>query len=351
MKKHKKIIMAIVKSLLAGIGVLLFLIGVGWFYVSSIMQPPEIPVHEADDSSTPAYVSAEDALGEYKIDDVPPIPLIHSEERKPLFFTFLIFGLDDGLNADTIMVGAYDGEARQGYIISIPRDTRVDVQRNLQKINSAYAVGRISGRGHEGGVDRLKYEVSTLIGFRPDFYIGVDYKAFIRMVDTVGGVEVSVPFNMIYDDPAQDLHINIPAGLQVLDGQNAMHFAKYRLGNNSRYTISDYQRIENQQQILAAMFAELLTPAAIIKIPEFIRIFNDHVDSDLAMGELLWFANEARLIRGTDALQLFTLPMLGTSGTPQWYELPNQKEVLELINRTINPFIRGITAEDLRIVR
>ncbi|MCL2398142.1 MAG: LCP family protein [Defluviitaleaceae bacterium] len=277
------------------------------------------------------------------------LPLVGTEERKPLFFTFLVFGLDETLNVDTIMLAAYDAVERNAYIINIPRDTLIDVPRNHRKLSSAYHVGILRYGDHEGGVARLKYEVQTLIGFKPDFYISIHTEAFIRAVDVVGGVEIYVPFRKYYDDPYQDLHIDIPAGLQVLDGENAYHFIRYRLGNDRRYNITDYQRMENMQTVINAMFQSLLTPATLLKIPEFISIFNDNVDTDLAYGELLWFANQARLIGGIEALEIYTLPIAGTSGPPQWYELPFAPGILELINRTINPFVQDITARNLRI--
>jgi len=345
------------KTLLISLAALAVIGGIGWVVISNIVRPPEIPVIIAantfpGEALLPDHCKPDgDSDAVSTDDDLSSPQLIRFEERRPSFFTFLIFGLTEGLNANTIMVGAFDAEARQGYIISIPRDTMVDVQRNSRKIVSAYPVGRLGGRGHAGGVEQMGYEVSTLIGFRPDFYISVDYEAFIRMIDAVGGIEIYVPFHMVYDDPYQNLHINLPQGLQILDGQNALYFARYRRGNygGPSQTISDYQRIEHQQQVLAAVLRKLLTPASILQIPEFVGIFNDHVDSDLAMGELLWFANQARNIGGLDALHLYTLPMLGTSGAPHWYELADQEGILELVNRTINPLIRDIAAEDLRI--
>ncbi|MCL2392242.1 MAG: LCP family protein [Oscillospiraceae bacterium] len=364
MSKYKRIIKILVKIVLIATCAIMLIVGAGWLYLRSIMKPPEIPVHSADAAAlgytpvgnrpqvslTPNFAQTEsEPQDDAKEDKTPPPPAMHLENRRPLFFTFLIFGLDESRNADTIMVGAYDGKTQQGYIISIPRDTRVDVQRNNQKINAAYAIGQNRG-GHQGGVDRLKYEVSTVIGFRPDFYISIDYMAFVRMVNAIGGVPIYVPFHMLYDDPDQDLHINIPAGMQVLDGQNALHFARYRLGNDRRFTINDYQRIAHQQQVISALFQELLTPATLLRIPEFVRIFNDHVGTDLAYGELLWFANQVRLV-GTDALALYTLPSHGTSGAPYWYELADMTGIIELVNRTVNPFTHDITSADLRIVR
>lgn len=340
-------------------GVLALAAAIGAVVLNSTIQPPDIPViqaplpHVHTDSG---HAGTENNDGNTYNDeqseaDVTPPVLARYEERRPLFFTFLIFGLTEGLNANTIMVGAYDGEARRGYVISIPRDTLVDVPRNHRKIVAAYPSGMLGGRGHAGGVNRLKDEVASLVGFRPDFYVRVDYEAFVRLVDAVGGVEVYVPFHMRYDDPWQNLHIDIPAGMQLLDGEDALRFARYRRGNRGFPTISDYQRIEHQQQVIAGALQRLLTPAAILQIPEFISIFNSYFSSDLSYGELLWFANEVRQIYGTDDLSFYTIPMLGTSGAPYWYELADQAGILELVNRTINPLMRDITPSDVRIAR
>ncbi|MCL2350415.1 MAG: LCP family protein [Defluviitaleaceae bacterium] len=342
MKKRKKtpIILGVV------FGIILIAVLGGWIYLRGVIQPPEVPNIPVATRPNETSNSAESG------DEATPPNIVQFEERRPDFYTFVIFGLTEGMNANTIMVAAYDAATRQAYLISIPRDTRVDVVRNSRKIVSAYNVGRLGGGGHAGGVERLRYEISTIVGFRPDFYISIDYEAFVRMVDAVGGIEVYVPFHMRYDDPCQNLHIDLQPGLQNLNGQDALRFSRYRRGTSGiSPTISDYQRIEHQQQVLAGVFRELLTPASILRIPEFISIFNSYVDSDLATGELLWFANQARSIGGIDALNLYTLPMTGTSGAPSWYELANENGILELVNRTINPFVRDITSNDIRIAR
>lgn len=361
-KQNRKLRSFIKKTLMFAV-IIQVVVVIGWFAVTNFIQPPEIPIVETaiahapvwENITTQAAMSELDAEEEYNSGYGFYIaPLVDTyAERKPMFFTFLIFGLTEGLNANTIMVAAYDAEADRGYIISIPRDTRVDVQRNNRKVVAAYNVGRRNGGGHEGGVERLKYEVQTLLGFRPDFYVSVDYEAFVRVVDAVGGVEVYVPFHMLYDDPCQDLHIDILAGLQVLNGEDALRFARYRRGNDPRQNITDYKRIEHQQQVIDSIFRSLLTPRTILRIPEFVSIFNNHLTSDLSHGELLWFANQGRsIISDADdgTLEFHTIPMLGTSGAPHWYELADKEGILELVNRTVNPFVRDITASDLRIV-
>ncbi|MCL2386053.1 MAG: LCP family protein [Defluviitaleaceae bacterium] len=279
-------------------------------------------------------------------------PNTHAEgnwTRRETFFTLLIFGYDDGLNTDTIMVAAFDAVERNAYIISIPRDTRIDVGRNVQRLNSAYVIGRrFGGDGHNSGVDQLKREVQTIIGFRPDFYVSVEEDGFVRLIDAIGGVNVNVPFHMRYNDPFQNLRIDIPAGEQHLDGENALHFVRYRIGENNQNTINDTRRMQHQQQLLDAIMQQMLTPARITSIPELMRTYRDHVNTDLTTTQLLWFAEQAR--QGEITLHTYNYPTTSVRLT-HWYEIPNADAALELINRTINPFTQELTMDNLQLAR
>ncbi|MCL2371888.1 MAG: LCP family protein [Defluviitaleaceae bacterium] len=303
---------------------------------------------EPDEAYVPAFKEVEPDPEDALINVDAPVTVAAADEwvRRPEFFTFLIFGHDDGFNTDAIMMAAFDAANRQAYLVSIPRDTRVDVRRSIRRINSAYPAGRISGGGHEGGVDQLKREVQTIIGFRPDFYISIDEAAFVRVIDIIGGVYVTVPFNMRYDDPAQRLHINIPAGHQRLDGRNALHFARYRLGNEQRLTISDHRRMEHHQMLINAIMQELWSPRTITSVPELVRTYRSYVNTDLSAFHLMWFAEQ--FIRDEIELHSYNLPTTSVR-TTSWYEVLMVDETLELINRTINPFTRDITDNMLQI--
>ena len=272
------------------------------------------------------------------------------DDRRDMFFTFLIIGLNEGVNANTVMVASYCGITREANLISIPRDMPVHPTRRGRKLSSSYIAGSGGGRGREGGIAQVQRDVLNVIGFIPDFYVVIDYDAFFNIIDAVGGVEVYVPFNMVYDDPCQNLHINIQPGLQLLNGERALHFARFRLANDTRFTISDYQRIENQQAVVNAVISQLLRPSNILQIPEFVRIFNDSVDTNLTVGNMLWFANQINDIRGTDALSSYTMPTAGTSGAPMWYELLDAPRAVALINRTVNPFYQNIELRDLNVI-
>jgi len=276
-------------------------------------------------------------------------------ERRPLFYTILVYGLDVGFNADTIMLAAFDGQTQQAYLISLPRDTRVYSNRSTgrSKLVVSYSAGRQNGGGHEGGVALLKDEVASLVGFRPDFYVRVDYRAFTRVVDAVGGVYVTIPFRMVYDDPYQNLHINLFPGRQRLNGQQALHFARFRQFNDyCPYfrNFTDFQRQANQQILINSIVNQLLsTPRNIATIPELVRIYREHVTTNMSVLEMAWFVDQAPDLLGGNILSTYTLPIYRTE-RQGWYEIPCKEGILELINRTINPFQQDITAEMLRIV-
>ena len=274
-----------------------------------------------------------------------------AEDRRELFYTFLIVGLDVNAITDTIIVASFDGMSNTANVVSIPRDTRVNVARNYRKINVAHPAGQRFGGAPYGGIRQLKREIRTLIGFEPDFFVEIDLAAFTRIVDAVGGVMIDVPFHMRYDDPFQNLHIDIPAGLQLLDGERALQFARFRNANRGFRAINDYQRMENQQTLIRAMLENLLTPASVLRIPEFIAIFEENVRTDIRAQDMLWFAGRLPEISGIDSLSTHTLPIARNSGPPNWYEFVDKPAALELVNSTINPFTIPIGAGDVDIIQ
>jgi len=334
--------------------------GVGlWRHTVRPPEPPPIyvtlPVHvqptRPQDTTEPAFVEPEPAEEDAEILDALPPFIAEDWQRRERFFTFLIFGLDEGANTDTIMVAGFDEMAGRGYIISIPRDTQVNVQRRVRKINAAYPAGRMHGGGHEGGIEQLKREVQTLIGFRPDFYVCLHMDTVVQIIDAIGGVEINVPFHMRYTrDIYQDLYIDIPAGVQLLDGINAMNFARYRYGDTGFRSITDYTRMEHQQQLLTALFRTVIRPANIPQIPELVRLGYDLLITDLELRHLAWFGQQLAFSTSPDAIETHTLPIRGNTGRAPWYEYPDPQGILDLVNRTINPFTTDITMDMLVMV-
>ena len=308
-----------------------------------MVTPPDIP----DRSTLASGDEAELSLTTLTQTTAPA--RFDEANRKELFYTVLIIGLTEGFNANTIMVASFDGVSGDAALVSIPRDSLVNVNRWHRKIHAAFPIGMQDERGFEGGVAQMQREVMSVIGFVPDFYVVIDYAAFEQIIDAVGGIEIEAPFHMRYDDPCQDLHINILPGLQQMDGRTALHFARYRQSNFGYQDITDYQRIEHQQMVVAAVMNNLFRPANVLRIPTFVDIFTENVHTNLSAGNLLWFAMQFQEVRGTDALSTYTLPA-ETSGYPRWYEILYAPGIVELVNRTINPYEQEIELRDLDII-
>jgi LCP family protein required for cell wall assembly len=322
-------------------------IGAGVLYIYHIIEPPELPVITA--VVLAADLVCEDERGRFVEVDVDTAEFEDCEEllyavtfeeregRKPGFYTALIAGFDNGHRTDVLMVVSLDVINREAHVVAIPRDTRVNVSRSVKRINGAFNDG--GGRNNfERGIAQVQREVAMVIGFVPDYYVAVDMRAVETLINTVGGVEIDVPFNMRYTDPVEGLNINLTAGRQTLDGRNAVHFARFRMGNNRADTITDWQRILHQQMILTALWEKMSKPESMWLLPSYIQIFNRNVRTDLRVGELLWLAIESRGV----SLDFHMVPVRGQIEEPYWSALLDVRGVAELVNSTINPLLTDI---------
>lgn len=199
---------------------------------------------------------------------------------------------------DTMMVLSMDPETKSGYILSLPRDSRVKIRGmdNYDKLNHAHAYG---------GVDLALKTVKDLLQIPIHHYVRVDYNALFKTVDDLGGVEVDVPMDMNYDDPYADppLSIHLKKGLQTLDGQSSMEFLRFRKG----YADQDLGRINAQQQFLDALIRKVLSPASITKIPQYIETMYMYVDTDMSQKEILSLGKDAIKIN-PDNIEKQTIP-------------------------------------------
>lgn len=251
-------------------------------------------------------------------------------------FTVLIAGQDNvgahGLT-DTLMLVSVDTQNNTIDVVSIPRDTRVDVSWSGAKVNSVFAM---TG----GSINRLMEEVEKLVGFMPDFYVVLDLQAFEEIVDVLGGVYLNVPFRMQYSDPHDDppLHIDLLPGYQRLTGEEAMHFVRYRPA------VGDLGRVRNQQIFLGALATETLRVRNVSRIPAFMGVLNEYVDTNLPTSAMFYLARQM-MGAGDDSLRFHTMPTenfgpdLAPVLTP-W---------LEIINNYLNPYLRPVRLENLRL--
>lgn len=259
-------------------------------------------------------------------------------------YTFLVVGRDKvGNNTDTIMVGRLDVVHKTLHVINIPRDTLVNINFNKKNINYIYPACVNTG---EDAIGALSEAVSDMLGFNIDNYIVVDLQAAEELVDCIGGVEFDVPLDMKYDDPAQDLHIDINAGLQTLDGANAVKVFRYREG----YANADIGRISVQQDLLKAIARQMLTLGNIPNIGEIIDIVENHTETDLT-GDNIRFYAKAFLTMKDENIKFMTLPYVNCGMIFNWSSLFADIDAwIDMVNEYINPYVDKVKVENVNML-
>lgn len=231
----------------------------------------------------------------------------------------LLLGVNGNLT-DTIMVASFDTKAKHMDLISIPRDTYFHRSGyngdGENKINAAY-------RGNP--VNTAKAVSEILLGMPINYYAVIDYDGVETIVDSMGGVPMDIEFNMKYTDPydTPPLVINIPKGPQVLDGEHAVQFLRYRKG----YTEGDIGRVKAQQVFMKSAFRQCLS----FQLPKIAKTVFNNVESDITIGKATSLATKAMGISGED-IQTYLLPGTPLPDAP-YFVIPDAEGTAEMINQ------------------
>ena len=281
-------------------------------------------------------------------------PRADGERKSEDFYTVLILGRDTGGggNTDTMLLASYDVTGQKATVMSIPRDTMVNVSWDVKKINSVYN----TYGGGDKGIQALYKEISQLVGFEPDYQVVIEWEAVGKIVDAIGGVYFDVPYDMHYSDPYQDLVINQAKGYRLLNGDDAMQVIRWRKNNGSS-GIGDSGRMEIQQDFLKAVIKQMLTIQNIGNINKIAKVFQENVETDMSFQNILWFAQKAFMGGlNVDDVEFVTMPYKGASAWSRSYRqnlsyvVPIASQLLDIVNNKLSPFVEIFTLSDLDIM-
>lgn len=210
--------------------------------------------------------------------------VINSERVNILIFSH------DGVRADTLMMMSFDPNNQKIELISIPRDTFYPVEGytdtiGKQKINAVY------GRGDGlGGSESLKEAVANLFQIPIHYFVKMNYNGAEAIVNSLGGIELYVDRDMLYDDiySEPELHIDIKEGRQLLNGHMAVNYLRWRK-NNGEGGEGDLPRIKRMQRFAKAS----LKKAVSLKFPAFIQACFSHIYTDIELDLALSYAVKA----------------------------------------------------------
>ena len=234
----------------------------------------------------------------------PTNPIDIPEELQKDRINVLLLGSDargdEAGRTDSMMLISADTKRKHVSIISIPRDTRVNLPGiGLTKITHANAVGEASGGVHAGTLASVQ-AASNLLGVTINSYAKINFEGFQKIIDAIGGIDVILPIAV--NDTERDIHL--AAGNQHLTGDLALRYARVR------YSLSDGDtgRQRNQSYLLSVMGNKILSLENVPKLPKLINIVHtDLMDTDLSDAQILALATEFKGIP-KDNIKYFQLP-------------------------------------------
>lgn len=251
-------------------------------------------------------------------------------------FNILIMGEDDvegSRRSDTILFATIDIDDKNMRILSLPRDTRVQIPgHGVQKLNHAFAYG---------GPDLLKATVEKYLGQPILYYVIIDYVSFPAVVDILGGVEIDVQKRMRYVDRAGKLDINIQPGLQVMDGKTALHYVRFRMD-----ALGDIGRVHRQQQFIKALLKKVYDPRILVKIPELTAQMMKLFKTDMSPALPIQLAGFAQNELGRERIFFSTLHGQAATVNNLSYWVGDTKAANEFLNTPIEMLISGDITEN-----
>lgn len=236
-------------------------------------------------------------------------------------YNFLVIGQDDAANlCDVIVIVSYNTTNQRIEALQIPRDTYASYT------SSSYR--KLNGAVHSlGGVENFIKFIEDNLGIPIDYYLMTDLEAVTEAVDKIGGVEVDIPEDMVYNDPYQNLYINLKAGRHTLNGKQATSFLRYRSG----YVRGDIGRLDAQKIFIASLIKKVITDLSIYDMANLAMLFLDKVETNLKYNDCLNFILQIKDIKMYN-IAFSTIPGEDVQ-TPSgaWYYIINREQAYNII--------------------
>lgn len=253
--------------------------------------------------------------------------------------TVLVLGVDkrtdDVGRSDTVMVVNLVPQYKVVRVISLPRDTRVQIPGydSYYRLNSAYGFG---------GPELVQKTIEKLLGLKIDYFITTDFQGFANIIDTIGGVEINVEKPMYYDDYAQDLHIKLDPGLQKLSGDDALAYVRFRNDGLGDVSLVDpinivYEgRIQRQQKFLKAVAEQVVDLENLWKAPLVMKRLADAVETNMPVTTMLRYTAVAGQIPANNVITT-VLPGEGGMINGVAYWVPDEGQISRLVQTLQRP--------------
>ena len=214
---------------------------------------------------------------------------------------FIVVGtdyVDHSLHSDTLIFVSYNPRSKFIDIISIPRDTKISVPDiNVNRINEVYAYYFKREKNHYSSLEALRKVVGIIFLNRVEipYYFQVDYTAFRKLIDAIGGIKIEIEDPMKYDDQAGNLHINFTPGPWLLYGSSAIDLTTKKEYKNMgaleyvrfRSSAGDIGRIYRQQRFVEALVNRFKSPTIVLRTPRLLKCVMESPHTNLNFYDIL----------------------------------------------------------------
>lgn len=253
-----------------------------------------------------------------------PIPDYAREKDK---YLFLVVGVDKASGrGDAILLVSFDISSGKISVMQIPRDTYIEWDGKEDKINSIVL---------DSDVYKMRDILEVTLCVNIDYTALIDLEALEVLVDSVGGVEINVPFDMKYSDPYQDLYIDLKAGTQILDGKKATDFIRFR----SDYADGDLGRIDAQKQFMSSLFKKVINEMTAVQALSIAKGVLPMLETDITLDDAAYFAGNFFSAK-EHKLTMLTAPgfQLHKTNPEAWYYVLSKEGMLEAVNSYFNVY-------------
>lgn len=254
-----------------------------------------------------------------------------SEAKENNKINILVIGESGGLS-DTLLLCNYDIKTNNVNLLSIPRDTYYPRQGYnhpaQKKINAAF--------GSSGAKGSVK-SVEGLTGLAIDYYVTINYKAVERIVDALGGIEFKIPYNMNYDDPADNLHIHFEKNKVVEKGSDIVKVIRWRKNNNGNggYTEGDMGRINTQHEIIKLGIEKILGGNIALNIIKLQKPIMDNVKTDMPPDKIIYYLSTLSNVK-EENITVQTLPGVAKNMEGLSFFVADEKKMTEITSNFTN---------------
>jgi LCP family protein required for cell wall assembly len=246
---------------------------------------------------------------------------------------YMIMGTDyrpgSGFRTDTMILIAIDGTSGKASMVSFPRDLWVNIP--------GYGEQRINTVMQMGGYQLLADTLQTNFGIYPTQYAMIDMEGFIRVIDVLGGIEVTTDQ---YTGDSCETYLNPNKWCEVYPGTVTMDSDWALWYVRARYNSSDFDRMRRNQEVVQAIVEKAITPAGMLKSPELMRIYENDVESNINPDQIFQLARFATNLNSAEGVRRFTI---GPNQTTSWTTpaganvlLPNVPAIQEVLQEALN---------------